>query len=127
MAGLRPQPFLELVRRFGIPPSLSHSRQREQGSSANAKPHRPSGRAGVIPLDRDGRQSIMPPSSFLPPRTTITRASPGTGRCSMSASAAGPVVQQSISSCGTRIAGSALGWNDPTSAFGSVVEKQYQR
>ena len=63
-----------------------------------------------------------PAGSSLTPRATIGSAPSGSGRCSLSASCAGAVIQVSTSS-GVRITGIALGWMAPTSAFGSVVRK----
>jgi hypothetical protein len=69
------------------------------------------------------RHSIGPPSSFFPPLATTTRASSGSGRWSLTASAIGAVIQRSIASGVLRMTGIAFGWNVATSSFGSVVKK----
>ena len=59
-------------------------------------------------------------SCFIP-CPTIRSDPSSSGRCSFNASAAGAVIQASISAGVRRITGIALGWIAPTSAFGLIV------
>src|ERR1700694_2296946 len=67
------------------------------------------------------RPAARPPSSFLSPLATIFSELPGSGLCSLSASAAGAFIQTSISSRAVRTTGIACGWIAAISLFGSVV------